>query len=244
MTSPDASAPDAGQSADVDRTARTIKGDEPVRSPTLERRQGKIVAVDVANAKVDLTLGGDTVVIPGVSHISNYRPQVDDTVWVDVNGPDLLALDRIGALGPSVIDTAASAEVTTAQTRTSTSYGDLSTVGPSVQVSVSPSGRLLVQVFAWVEAIVDGSAAVGGAMGIALSGANTLSASDSEALIIFLDLICGVAIAGNTTVGASKTAFLSGLNPGLTTITAKYRSIGTGGDPVEFGLRQLWALPL
>ncbi len=229
MTAP---GPDVAQSADVDRTARAVKGDEPVRSYTLERRQGTIVAVDVPNARVDLTLGGDSIVIPGVAHVSNYRPQIGDTCWVDVNGPDLLALDRIGAFGPSVISTAGSAFVTTSQTRSSTSYGDLSTVGPQLVTSVAPSGRLLVQVSAWIESNVAGD---GGTMGISLSGANTSSADDLEAQVVYI----GTA---NSLVAASKVTLITGLNPGNTTVTAKYKSLF--GGAAEFTLRHLWALPL
>lgn len=92
MTSP-APAPQS----DPDRTARAITGraDEAVRSPTLSLRQGQITAVDTPGGKVDVTLGGDTASpIPGVRHLSNYRPVVNDTVWCLVQGPDLMVLDR------------------------------------------------------------------------------------------------------------------------------------------------------
>lgn len=224
--------PERGESADVDRTARAVRGDKPVRSYTLERRQGEIKAVNVAAATVDLTLGGDTVVIPGVRHVSNYRPSVNDTCWVDVMGPDLLALDRIGAFGPSVISTAAAAFVDTSQTRSSTSYGDLSTVGPQLTCSVSPSGRLLVQVSAWINSNVAGD---GGTMGIALSGANVSSADDREAQVVYI----GTA---NSLAAASKVTLITGLNPGNTTVTAKYKSLF--GGSAEFTLRHLWVLPL
>lgn len=224
--------PERGESADVDRTARAVKGDKPVRSYTLERRQGEIKAVNVAAATVDLTLGGDTVVIPGVRHVSNYRPSVNDTCWVDVMGPDLLALDRIGAFGPSVISTASSAFVDTSQTRSSTSYGDLSTVGPQLTCSVSPSGRLLVQVSCWAESNVAGDGAL---MGIALSGANVAPADDREAQVVYI----GTA---NSLVAASKVTLITGLNPGNTTVTAKYKSLF--GGAAEFTLRHLWVLPL
>lgn len=237
MTTP--AAPDVGQSADVDRTARTIKGDEPVRSPTLERRQGKIVAVDVVNSKIDVTLGGNSVVIPGVAHVSNYRPAVGDTVWVDVNGPDLLALDRVGSFGPSVIATAASASVDTEQTRTSESFGDLSTVGPSVTVDVSPSGRLLVQVSAYIFVYQPvGDNVHGGAVGVALSGANTLSPTDREAILYQVSTVGD----HQSIFNASKVTLYSGLNAGSTTVRAKYRCTNLGD--AEFSLRHIWALPL
>lgn len=229
---------------DVDRTARAIAGGASLLDyPELGMRQGQVVAVDVPNSTVDITLGGDPTVIPGVKHNSNYRPAVNDVIWVFSLGNDLLVFDRVGAFGPSVIDTVAAGTVAAAQSRTSTSYGDLSTVGPSVTVSVSPSGRVLVQVSAWVEALVDGSSAVGGAMGIGATGANTLSAADDEALVVFLDIVCAVAVGGNTSIGASQVSLITGLNPGVTTFTAKYRAL-VSGETVSFYNRRLWALPL
>lgn len=215
-----------------DTQARAIQGEQRTKTPTLERRQGVVVAVNNTAQTVDVQLGGDSTTIPGVATLSNYRATVGDTCWVDVNGPDLLAIDRAGAFGPSVIATAASAKVSTSQTRSSTSYGDLSTVGPSVNVSISPSGRLLVQVSAWVQSNVAGD---GGGMGVALSGANTSSADDTEAQIVYI----GTA---NSLVAASKVTLITGLTPGSTTVTAKYRSLF--GGSAEFNLRHLWALPL
>ncbi len=241
-------APDPGRTivADYDRTARAVKGadNEAVQTPGIDLRQGVVVAVNNAAGTVDVALGGDTAVIPGVKHTSNYRPTINDTVQVIVKGGDLYCIDRLSNDGPSVISGAASANVFTVQSRTSTSYGDLATVGPSMQVNISPSGRLLVQVSTRIECIVDGSDAAGGAMGVALTGANVASPADNEAVIGFLDLVCGVAIAGNSTICASMATLLTGLNPGLTTVTAKYRSAGSGGTTVTFWDRQLWAVPL
>lgn len=90
------------QRADHDRLARAIRGEQPVRSPTLELRQGQISAVDSANQRVSITLGGGSTVIPSVSHLASYLPLVGDTCWVLVNGPDLFVLDRRSAPGQPV----------------------------------------------------------------------------------------------------------------------------------------------
>lgn len=221
--------------ADVDRAARQIAGGPSkalLDSFDLGIRQGQVTAIDVPNQRCDITLGGDAVVIPAVAHVSNYRPSVNDVVWVFTIGSDLLVFDRVGAFGPSVIATAASAFVTADQTRSSTSYGDLSTVGPQLTCSVSPSGRLLVQVSAWCESSVVGD---GAAMGISASGANSWSADDLEAQVVYI----GTA---NTLVAASKVTLVTGLNPGNTTVTAKYKSLF--GGTARFRVRHLWVLPL
>lgn len=222
-----------GSSSDAMRTAKQIMGGPALREAAeVYFRQGEVKAVDVPGQTVDLTLGGQSVVIPGVPHGSNYRPTVGDIVWVFSFGNVLLVFDRIGAFGPSVISTASSAFVDTSQTRSSTSYGDLSTVGPQLTCSVSPSGRLLVQVSCWAESNVAGDGAL---MGIALSGANVAPADDREAQVVYI----GTA---NSLVAASKVTLITGLNPGNTTVTAKYKSLF--GGAAEFTLRHLWVLPL
>lgn len=219
---------------DPDRSARVLTGkaDESVRSPQVELRQGVITAVDVPGARVDVNLGGDTTTIPGVAHLSNYRAKVNDTCWVLVNGPDLLVMDRAGGTGPSVISDAVAANISTDESRSSDTFGDLSTVGPSVSVSVSPSGRLLVQVSAFIEC----GEADGGIMSAQLSGANSSSPSVANALIVYI-------ARANTAGGASKVILYTGLAAGTTTVTAKYRA-AIGNSEGRFSDRQVWAVPL
>lgn len=217
-----------------ERTAKQILGGPSLReAEPVYLRQGEVKAVSVAAQTVDITLGGQSVVIPGVPHNSNYRPTVGDIIWVKSFGNVLLVEDRIGPFGPSVIATAATDFVNTEESRTSSSYGNLSTSGPSVTVSVSPSGLLLVQVSAWI--IMDTNTN-GGAMGLELSGANVWSASDLEAEVHVIGLT-------NALGAASKVTLIEGLAPGSTTVTAKYRST-TNGSSVSFSLRHLWAIPL
>lgn len=89
--------------SDPDRVARVITGksDQAVTAPPAELRQGIITAVDAPNARVDVQIGGNSAVIPGVAHLSNYLPAVNDTCWVMVNGPDLVVLDRTATPGPA-----------------------------------------------------------------------------------------------------------------------------------------------
>lgn len=194
-------------------------------------RQGEVKAVNIAAQTCDITLGGQAVVIPGVPHNSNYRPTVGDIVWVFSFGNILIVNDRIGAFGPSVISGAQSQYVDIRELRSSTTYGDLSTFGPQLTAPVSPSGRLLVQVSAWAE----NSGGDGAAMGLSLSGANVSSADDREALVVYIGQV-------NTLVCASKVVLMTGLNPGNTTVTCKYKSLF--GASAGFRIRHLWVLPL
>jgi hypothetical protein len=57
-------------------------------------------------------------------------------------------------------------------------------------------------------------------MGFAVSGSNTASAADNEAI-----MLCSAATVGTGVQGAVGARFcLTGLNPGTTTFTAKYRT--------------------
>lgn len=115
----------------------------------------------------------------------------------------------IAALGPI------GAEVATQQTTTSTTFTDLTTVGPAVTFTVPSSGKVEVT----VSGQLFNSAGNFTLMGFALSGGNTLAASDSKALLVF----------GVNAVQAGIPILLTGLTPGSTTFTAKYRvSGGTG----------------
>ncbi len=89
-------------------------------------------------------------------------------------------------------------------------WADLPTVGPSVTIVVPASGKVLVTVECNY-----GTNATGNyqGMGFAASGANTISPSDP--------------FASFSTSGGGRwgmTFLLTGLNPGSTTFTAKYKS--------------------
>lgn len=119
-------------------------------------------------------------------------------------------LDQIAAL--SALTTAT---VATSQTETSTSYDDLATVGPSVSVTVGASGIIEVSHSAQISN-AGGNHAY---QSFELSGANTAAAADSRAIYI----------ASANVVGLSRTIGITGLTPGVTTVTCKYRvSANTG----------------
>jgi hypothetical protein len=116
------------------------------------------------------------------------------------------AVTDVGGAGGSTV-TEDAAEVATYEATSSGSYTDLATAGPAVTIDVPASGRLLV---IWSSQIDNSSILVS----VALSGANTVAASDSYAIII--------------SGGGESMMFkcFEGLTPGSTTVTMKYRSSG------------------
>jgi hypothetical protein len=106
-------------------------------------------------------------------------------------------------------------DVDTSETTTSTNPADLATVGPTLTINVGPRGILKVHLYC---ALVN-SGANGSRMSFALSGANTVSAA----------LDNSISNRGTDTRRIGATICLTGLNPGSTTVTAKYWvTAGTG----------------
>lgn len=123
--------------------------------------------------------------------------------------------------------------VTAAETTASTSFTDLTTVGPAVTVTIGSTGKALVAVYASIDS---NTTSARGYMGFGISGATTLAAS--------LDRAIGYA---NSAVanrgGRMGSAFLQdGLNAGSTTFTAKYRADDTGTS--RFADRRILVTPL
>ncbi|MDI3211756.1 hypothetical protein [Arthrobacter sp. AL12] len=104
---------------------------------------------------------------------------------------------------------AQSSKVVTGQATSSTSYTDLTTVGPAVTVTISANGMALVFLNATMFSAQT-------SMGFAISGATTVAADDVNCILI------------NTVTSRLSGAFLvTGLNAGSTTFTAKYK-VGSG----------------
>lgn len=102
--------------------------------------------------------------------------------------------------------------VETAQNRDTDTFGDLSTVGPSVTVEVT--SRALVTLSARIQPNANNTAY----MGFQITGATSLAAS-------VLRAVGAGAVSDSVTVAASRTVLVEGLNPGTHTFTAKYASI-------------------
>ena len=109
------------------------------------------------------------------------------------------------------------ATVATSQSPGSTgSYVDLATAGPAVTVTVGASGIAIVTITARIICVASGTSNAS----VALSGANTVAAADGNALAV---------IGASAGDGGRSTAtlVLTGLTPGSTTFTMKYKSTST-----------------
>jgi hypothetical protein len=123
------------------------------------------------------------------------------------------------------------AVVNAAESTTSASYVDLTTVGPSSTVYIGPSGKVLVMVSALMSNTALGNQNF---MTMSASGATTLAAADAQAAVFMAPGSGGGATAASIWVGA-------GWSVGVTTFTAKYKvSAGTG----TFSNRKLTVIPM
>lgn len=121
---------------------------------------------------------------------------------------------------------AAKSTVATSETTTSTSYTDLATV-ESTTVTVGANGLLLVG----YSCQLSNSGANGCYAAPALSGATTYAASDN-------DLVYHV---GTSAEAHGRVKLFTGLTPGSTTATLKFKVDGGTGT---FLRREIWAVPL
>lgn len=118
--------------------------------------------------------------------------------------------------------------ILTNESTTSTSFANLATVGPTVTVTTGTRAIVII-----CGNLGNSVADAISAMGVTISGATTLAASDSDSMIF----------QASTTNDALQAAYYNvynGLTPGSNTFTMKYRvSSGTGA----FGRRRLVVLP-
>lgn len=114
------------------------------------------------------------------------------------------------------------AEVATDESTTSGSFTDLATTGPAVTITVNTKAKVTLS--------ADMYGAVGCNMGVAISGASTVAASEQKKLFQYEPTSNG----GQK----SRVIYFSGLTPGSTTFTAKYYS-GSAGTAVHFRYRSI-----
>lgn len=133
-----------------------------------------------------------------------------------------------------------------------TAYGDLvgASVGPQVDVMIGDTGRCLMIVGAEITFGDAGSFSTsgqgGGRMSVALSGANNVFASDAWSYYYseLWQIAGGGTYQRHGAANGSRMHFLTGLSPGLTTFTAKYRAVyGAGSAPALFQDRSLIVFP-
>ena len=114
---------------------------------------------------------------------------------------------------PSSGSSSSGAIVATSETTTSTSYTDLATAGPAITVTTGTTAVIAITCDFSV------SPADRGRIGVAVSGASTVAASDAKSLN-----------SAGAVTGATKVIRLTGLTAGSNTFTLKYL-VGSGTGP-------------
>lgn len=134
---------------------------------------------------------------------------------------------NLGSSGATKAATAgaSAAYVATGETTASTSYTDLTTVTDTVTVNVGANGLLFVT----ISCLLQNSGANFSGMSFALSGANTVAATNENSFTF------------NATIRGGMSVLLTGLTAGSTVVKAKYEvTAGTG----TFSNRKISAIPL
>ena len=125
----------------------------------------------------------------------------------------IFAASALNALAERVPD---SVLVGTGQTTASLTYVDLATAGPAVTHSTST--KCLAS---WGAIMSNNTAGQGARMGEALSGSNTVAASDTNS-------VCIESANANDAFQCMWTTVFDPITAGSLTITAKYRAVGAG----------------
>ena len=185
------------------------------RVELLEGTASALVANAVSiYAPVDVAAGGIAFVSPataatGIPLYTNSSGVMTESIVAPEASGNVMASNG-STWASSAPITPSGATVATSETTTSTSYTDLATSGPAVTVTIGASGKALVMISSYLRNSAYGSAALAG---FAVSGASTIAASDTTALISSLD--------DDFRFGAST--LVTGLAAGSTTFTMKYR---------------------
>jgi hypothetical protein len=222
----------------------------PAAGPGVGFRQGVIVTWDQASAENTVLVGRSLLTnLPILNTSEAAILQAGDVVGILTAGQTFGILGRFTIPGtPEAVSAlsalrTASDSVSTSETTSSVAFTDLATPGPEVEIVVGATGRVLVTLSASMdfEALRGfGLNSAGAMMSFTMSGANTLIAFQSRAVRGRIEYSSGQAGGFDTDLtgilDASKVVLLEGLNPGLTTFTAKYAIHGADG-PATFANR-------
>lgn len=137
-----------------------------------------------------------------------------------------------GAITPDKLSTGAtSLMIATSENTSTTSFTDLTTPGPAVTVTIGANGAAFITIYAYHSNSLSGDESL---MGFAVSGSTTTAANDNYATMF-------QAYSNNAEGRLGVTFLVTGLAPGTTTFTAKYRaSAGSAG----FKDRRIGVVPL
>jgi hypothetical protein len=222
----------------------------PAAGPGVGFRQGVIVTWDQATAANTVRVGNSLLTnLPILNTSEAAILQAGDVVGILTAGRTWGILGRFTIPGTPEAVTALSAlrtasdSVATTENYSSSSFGDLATYGPEVSIAVGASGRVLVTLSAAMEYEAlrgFGLNSAGAMMSFEVSGANTLIAFQTRAVRGRIQYRSAQVPTFDTDLlgilDASKVVLLEGLNPGLTTFTAKYAIYGAS-SPVSFANR-------
>jgi hypothetical protein len=215
-------------------------------------RQGVIRSYDQTTGANTVDVGGATLTNLPLLNTSEALLLVPGAVvGVLTAGPSWFILGRVTVPGTpealsalSMISSRIVAAVDLAQgTRSSNSFGDLSgaSVGPSVTVSISASGKALAFWGAGYGATGTWESLSTSGTSVAVSGATTRAASSDYSLGHHMEFPVspnpGNALS-NTSHQNSLMHLFEGLNPGSNTFTMKYRNLRNAGN-VQFDTREI-----
>lgn len=133
---------------------------------------------------------------------------------------------------PRLYDTDA---ITTLQSRTSSDYGDLASLGPTCTVTCGTTCLVLLSCQMNIEA--DNTSA---RMSFEVSGATEIAATDNYAICMMTN--DGAGGAPTFPMQFSQYTWVDNLTPGVNTFTAKYR-VGVQGSTANFQVRRLLVFP-
>jgi hypothetical protein len=203
---------------------------------------GTIVSWDEVTGLNSVLINGNTFNnLPVLSTSNSIMLSPGDVVQVERKQSQYFILGRVQAPGAGAALNWRSARINTQESTTSTTYTDLTTVGPSVSnVYIGSSRRCIVLTTGRI-----GVSGNGGYFSFAVSGASTIAPDDSRAAFTFGTQQVTLA---NTNVTLLTAA--DGLNPGFHTFTMKYRfDSGTvfggppGTGPALFLIRTITVMP-
>lgn len=213
-------------------------------------RQGIIRAWDPTTAANTVEVAGALIDdLPILNTNEALLLQPGDVVGILASGASWAILGRLTVPGTAAASSALSAidtitgEQLTQHSTNSTSWVTL-TGGPTVTVNVRPSGRVLLLFSAQIGWANPAPGAVNGDAGIAISGANSrpLTGTTPTDLRIRAHLEIGGATTSTGIFGVGSQKMLTGLNPGDTTFTMRFKS--SFGQTIDFDNRVITAILL
>lgn len=227
----------------TDDLADLFAGPPPGPSSDMRYRQGTVLTFNPATLANTVDVGGTTCVnlpllgvseatllMPGsVVGIASMQSQSGAATWAIigrlVTPQTPAAIEAITQLAQNI----ASQQVNDPVTTSNISYEDLG--GPLVTVKVRASGSLLIILGAEVQADAEI-----GIMSFEMTGSNVRAPDDEQALYVYVD-------GAFADLAMSRVIQVDGLNPGSTTIAARYH-IGGVGTGVTWVNRTVTALAL